>query len=316
MPKPSLSGLIRKYLIEVAEEFTGDDILTYCDQSGGFFAAGDTSKQQADVKKNIHQCLHRLAEKNEIARVRRGVYRRIDGDASDIQILDSLPDPLDLKFPLGLERYVRLYPGDLIVVAGAQNAGKTAFLLVFALLNWGLSRIRYQSSELGAPRLTRRLNCFEEVYGASSEDWRQHVEFKERSNNFTDLLHPGWINIIDYFEIEERFYTIAGPFRQFSQRLQQGIAVVGLQMTHGNNSGRGGSFSKEKPSLYLTLDFFQEVGLNRLVIEKAKDWADDQRNPNGLDFWFEIRKGCEFVLKDRPSKAEKLVAKARERSGK
>jgi hypothetical protein len=67
----------------------------------------------------------------------------------------------------------------------------------------------------------------------------------------------------------------------------------------------------EKPFLYLTLDNFKERGLNRLVIEKAKDPANNDVDPNGMDFWFCIEKGCNFIPVDKPRDANGLVAAAR-----
>jgi hypothetical protein len=60
------------------------------------------------------------------------------------------------------------------------------------------------------------------------------------------------------------------------------------------------------------MDYFKEAGLNRLVIEKAKDPARDDVNPNGMDFWFRIEKGCKFIPFEKPNNADSLVAKAKE----
>jgi len=71
----------------------------------------------------------------------------------------------------------------------------------------------------------------------------------------------------------------------------------------------------EKPFLYLTLDYFKDCGLNRLVIEKAKNPANDEINPNGMDFWFRIEKGCNFVHEKRPQNAKQLIKDARKQAG-
>ena len=36
-------------------------------------------------------------------------------------------------------------------------------------------------------------------------------------------------------------------------------------------------------------------GSNRLKIVKAKEWARDDINPNGLEWSYKLVKGCQFV---------------------
>ena len=48
-------------------------------------------------------------------------------------------------------------PGNIIVVAGEQNAGKTAFLLNFVRLNMTRHEMFYYSSEMGASEMRKRL---------------------------------------------------------------------------------------------------------------------------------------------------------------
>ena len=89
-----------------------------------------------------------------------------------------------MRLPLGLDQYVLIYPGDLIVVAGATNAGKTAFLLDLVRFNWDQFPVKYLTSELSDKLLTLRLLRFCEVHGTSLEDWEQHVDFRSRDSNF------------------------------------------------------------------------------------------------------------------------------------
>jgi hypothetical protein len=77
---------------------------------------------------------------------------------------------LPLRWPLGIEQYVNLFPGNLAVVAGATNAGKTALLLNVVYLNhltFPLP-IYYFCSEMGDIELKERLELFE---GMSIEKW-------------------------------------------------------------------------------------------------------------------------------------------------
>ncbi len=101
-----------------------------------------------------------------------------------------------MKYPFGIEKLFNTYPGNLIVVAGASDAGKTAFLLNFVRLNMDKYPIYYQSSEMGAEELANRLEQFDLPLGS----WTFTAE--ERSRDYADVIRPDCINIIDYLEFE------------------------------------------------------------------------------------------------------------------
>jgi hypothetical protein len=197
-------------------------------------------------------------------------------------------------------------------VAGASNAGKTAFLLNLVRLNWDLLPVKYLTSELSEVRLNIRVHDFCEVHGTSLDDWDRLVDFRRRDSNFASAMNPAGLNVIDYLEVYQDFQEVGLPIKAIFQRQEgrTGVTFLSLQK-HGNRLGRGGSLTIEKPFLYLTLDYFKERDLNRLVIEKAKDPARDDVNPNGMDLWFHIEKGCRLIPVDKPGDANKLVAAAR-----
>ena len=56
-----------------------------------------------------------------------------------------------------------------------------------------------------------------------------------------------------------------------------------------NGPMQGLEFSLEKPRLYLSMDF------NVLKIIKAKNWAVEGQNPNGMEFHFTLHSGAKFV---------------------
>ena len=64
-----------------------------------------------------------------------GCYRLIDTFTEEIDFLNATTQCFDIKFPLGEERYVLILPGNIIIIAGISNAGKTAYLLNFIELN-------------------------------------------------------------------------------------------------------------------------------------------------------------------------------------
>ena len=53
-----------------------------------------------------------------------GVYRLLDKTIEYIQLSDQTPQPLNFKWPFGIEQFADLYEGNIAVVAGTSNAGK------------------------------------------------------------------------------------------------------------------------------------------------------------------------------------------------
>lgn len=193
--------------------------------------------------------------------------------------------PLAIKFPFQIEELANTYPGNIIVIAGAANSGKTAFLLNFVRMNMHHFNIYYQSSEMGGIELANRLECFENIH---LDEWNFTAE--ERSSNFADVIRPDCINIIDYMEFDNsEFYRVNDYLRAIHEKLNSGICIVAIQKNRGSELGRGGNLGLEKPRLYLTMD----AGL--VKIQKAKNWARFNKNPNGLQLGFKIVKGCKFI---------------------
>lgn len=201
--------------------------------------------------------------------------------------------PLAVKYPFGIEGYFNTYPGNIIVLAGAADSGKTAFLLNFIKLNQYDFSIFYQSSEMGKDELASRLVKFE---GIALDDWNFTAE--ERSHDFADIIRPGCVNIIDFLELAGDFYKVAEYMRQIHDKLAGGIALIALQKKRGAELGRGGDFGLEKPRLYLTMD------KGKLTIQKAKNWTNPEDNPNGLIVNFKIVGGCKFILTEDWHKVE------------
>lgn len=225
---------------------------------------------------------------------KRGCYRPIQADAPEIDFMNAdttVTFPLTWPYPFDLHKLVTLYPKNVVVVAGASNAGKTALLLNLVHLNLHQAdfRIRYMSSEMGAEELKLRLGKFEDT---PLEYWENRkLRFLERSSNFSDLVDPDGLNLIDYLEIHTDFFRVGEEIKKIYDRLRKGIAVIALQKKMGQEVGRGGEFTLEKPRLYLAID------PGKLTIIKAKNWATHLINPNGKQFQFKLVAGCKFLAK-------------------
>ena len=192
---------------------------------------------------------------------------------------------LPVKWPLGIERYVNLFPGNMAVVAGSPNAGKTALLLNFIRLNQDAFSIYYLCSEMGSVELRHRLEKFP---GMAIEDWK--FEAIERSGDFADVIRADCVNIIDYLEMTTDLWDINTYLTAISHKLGSGLALVAVQKKLGALIGRGAEFGMEKPKLYMAMD------AGKLTIVKGKSWAAKDVNPNRLKISFKIIGGCQFEI--------------------
>jgi hypothetical protein len=252
--------------------------VTECDTELGIVTNRD--------KTNRRKIYQRLVEEGIIARIedRPGTFRVIERESNSLDFMSAdTGTVIPFKWPFELETLVNIYPKNLIVIAGTSNAGKTAFLLDFIRLNMAQFKINYFSSEMSPEELRLRLEKFD----MALSEWR----FKpyERTSNFADAVISDAVNIIDYLELTDNFYKVAGELKAIFDKLTTGIAIVAIQKKQGAALGRGGDFSLEKARLYLSMEG------NELKIVKAKNYAKANYNPNGLTIGFHLVSGAKFI---------------------
>ncbi|MCD6379666.1 hypothetical protein J7M07_04395, partial [bacterium] len=262
--KKSLAEEIRDWVLSSPDVFMSADIIREFDL-----------RTRTD-KKNCYKVLERLVKEGLIERCgdRRGKYRVVDDAADTIDFLNASDETMDIRYPFEIEKYVLTHPGNIIVVAGEPNAGKTAFLLNIVRMNMENHDIWYFNSEMGAAELKKRLMNFD----IPLKDWR--FKARERGSNFHDVIQPNAVNIIDFLEIYDNFYLIGQDIKMIHDKLDKGIAIIAIQKNRGTDFGLGGQRALEKPRLYLTM------GDSKIKIVKAKNWRLSDVNPNNLEVGF------------------------------
>jgi hypothetical protein len=236
-------------------------------------------------KKNCSEILRRLVG-TVIERVgdRNGQFRKIESDLEKMNWKDvRVDDYYDLKMPLGLHQLCHIYKTNIIIIAGSPNSGKSSFCLNIAKINRDKD-VRYFNSEMGNEELKNRLSLFE---GMELKDW-DHVEFYERSTNFSDVIYPDSLNIIDYVEITKDFFKVGGVIMEIHEKLKDGICVICLQKNRGVELGRGGGLTEEKARLYISMDY------QKLKIVKCKNPRLGQK-VSGKEIDFKLVDGTTFI---------------------
>ena len=278
------------------ERNVSQEVTDFVNSSNGVFYSSEVEiflhYSSTTEKKNVSQVLRRLAREGTIEKAgsKNGCWRRIDKDVEYINWQDAEDAEYPLELPLNIHSLVKLYPGNIAILAGASNTGKTSFMLETIRLNQREHPVTYLNSEMAAPELKLRLKLFSDVI--SLDKW----QFKaiERSSNFADVIDPDGFNIIDFMEIYDEFWKIGGWIRDIHIKLKKGIAIIAIQKKSSTKKdqqdfARGGELTLEKPRLYMAMD------RGKIKIVKAKIWRNHEQNPNGLIRDFKIISGWKFL---------------------
>lgn len=266
-----------------------ETILQYwVDASPGAFSVGMFTRDPEAELNYITKC-ERLVEQGTLNRwgSKRGWYipRRLE--LKEMDYVNANDEAVDIWLPFGLSDYVELYANSVVIVAGTYNAGKTCILLNIIAENqrkeWD---IHYFNSEMSAGELKKRLGKFD--YTALT-DW--NFKAYERAEDFQDVIIPGEnsLNIIDFLEVHDEFYIVGRKIKEIHDRLNGGLAIIALQKNPGRDEGMGGSRSMEVARLALAIDY------GRVKISKAKNFRQQDKNPNGLQKDFKILHGSQII---------------------
>jgi len=219
-----------------------------------------------------------------------GNWRILNIERKKMDIINVAKADLNLWLPLGIHDLTSIHPGDIIVVTGDPNSGKTALLLRIIkenlLLGWSSF---YFNSEMGAHSLRERLDRFGDFPIESDK-----FNVFERSADFADVLEPGEgiLNVIDYLEVSDEFYKIGGYLNQIHKKLNGAIAFVAIQKKDRRSDlPLGAQRALEKPRLALAL---RAGNPNTLTILKAKNRKVDY-NLDGRKRDFKLVAGCKFI---------------------
>lgn len=240
---------------------------------------------------HLRVIMHRLCEKGIAEAIKGrgdGWFRFIDKELMPMRLSGANPNKvIALKLPFGLEKYIRIYRKNIIIIFGSKSAGKTAFLINLAKLNMGNFPIAYFNSDMGEEEFRMRLDKFGDL---DIELWDKQVELYEKSLNFEDVIKPDYINIVDFLEVFDEFWRIGEPIQQMASKLNNGILIVAIQKNPNVDYGLGGQRAIEKAKLVLSLD------PGKIKIIEAKNWADGiTTSPKGKMWTYKLVGGARII---------------------
>jgi hypothetical protein len=238
----------------------------------------------SEDKHHLKVILNRLKKKGIIqSSGEDGRWRKVDDTAEELNWWDVDPNvTLPLEFPFELENLVELFPKSVVIVAGASNAGKTAFCYNTIALNMHKFPVDLYNNETSPEQMNKR---FAPLMIPRPPPFKTF----QRYDRYQDIIDPDHLSVIDYLAVDSDFYMIGAEISAIWKKLNKGVAVIALQKPPGRDDAFGGSMVRNRASLYVTLD------KDRMKILKAKAWKDPQVNPNGKQWTFRLEHGIHFV---------------------
>lgn len=244
-------------------------------------------------KTNRRSVFHRMKKDGQIIGIknRNGWFRKREKDMVCADYTNVVPSYINLDMPLGISNIVKFSPKAIIIVAGSTNAGKTTFLMNIVKAN--NCKFFYFNSEMSVAKFRSRLDDF----GLPVSFWDVKMKMIEKVDNIADIIQPNDINIIDYLETDwEKPWLAGNKIREIFDRLDQGVAIIGLQMKSGTSIPRGGEGALEKAQFAIGLDYKDGQYIAKIL--KAKEPAKPEFNPNHCI--------CNFIYRNKFTEFFKL----------
>jgi len=248
--------------------------------------------QHKEDKKKIQTIFGRFVKEGLVERTGRvaGEYRVLDYQCKPTDFRAKYAGGIDIRYPLGADRFFHTMPKNIIVFTGVKETGKTAIALNIIKLNQNRESalpIKYFSNEFGGAELQDRLLNFD----MPLNDW--NFDFYERANNYGDVIGKDHINIIDYLELLDNFYLVGKKISEIWEKLDQGVAIIFLQKDKGKEIARGGHTSLDRARAYFVID--PDFPGQTIRVETMKNWRDPLLNPKGYKRNYKIVKGCKLI---------------------
>ena len=282
-----------------------DDIRDWIAATDSHFTSRDIHRElglvERNHKKNVATILSRLCDDGLIEKSddKRGSWRVVDKTYKEQSWWQDQGQPLPLRMPLDAGDFIRLYPGNIVLVEGAKSQGKSAFALEFCRLNKGLypGRILYQNVEMADSELLERFMAYGDVM--TPEEWRQSVIFVRQTDSWWDKVLPDGINVVDYLIEYKESYLVPDYIWKIHQKLKTGIALILLQRDPRKPYGHGGRAVRDIPRAVISLM------RHKIRLEDVKSYFPSvYGNPSGLcrEYkqvnWWEFKAGSEWNFEE------------------
>jgi len=269
----------------MAENLTQETVWAFIElEDNEFFVDRVRAKHKiAPDSSSFHSAIKRFTDQDKIKRIGRGLYRKVVTvepikwwEADESETFDfrwPMGHGYDEYSEFGFEGLIEVNAGDIIILAGESNAGKTAFALNILAenLHHGCVLMGNEYTVQGAkpsPKFKRRMQRMDWVDWMNG-DGQPKFSLLPVELNYEDHVVPGKINIMDWIALPDKFWQIRDVLHDIQKTNGAGVSVACLQKGRGQELAEGGKYTEQFASVYLTFD---RMGDNetRLTVGKVK----------------------------------------------
>ena len=188
----------------------------------------------------------------------------------------------------GFEDLFNVSEGDLIVIAGTSNVGKTTLALSILGENVTKHPCMLMGSEHASsdgfilPKFKRRLERMK--WAPLFKDGELTFKLLPVVEDYEDWVEQGKINIIDWIALDEKLWLVGNTLKGIKDAAGKGITIAVLQKKHGTNYAYGQEATEHYADVYMTIDQLGKFE-SMLTLGKVKDYKARVR---GRTWGFEV----------------------------
>lgn len=258
---------------------------------------------------NFYKSINTLVAKKYIKRIAYKRYRKVR-QVSPIKVFGrERRPPINLRFPvnhttgkqIGLFDDVVIREGDLIVVSGFTNQGKTLICLSFAGENIDMHPILMgneytQFTEEGdepSPRFLNRLDGMDWIEWVNG-DGKEKFTLLPVRDDYAEHIERDKLNVIDWINLPGEYNMIGRLMENIQKEVGRGIIIASLQKNPDAKHGMGGPGTAHFAALELLLDNFNKNEV-MMTVGKVKEPKPGRISPTGRKFVYFIEDGVKIT---------------------
>lgn len=259
-------------------------------------------------KDTVRYALKKMCEAEVIESVGRktGLYRKVNKEVKEQAWWEDEGLPLPLRFPLNVDQFANVYPGNIILLEGSKSQGKSSFCFEFARLNQNIypKKVQYQNIEMANSEIKERVKQYEEDRMWTEAKIRDRVTMIRRTSDWADIIVPDAINIVDYLLEYSETFKLPNFIFDIHKKLTTGICLIAVQRDPVKPYPTGGRATRDIPRLVLSL-----MG-HKIRLEDVKSYKGEI-NPTGMICkykkvrWWKFLKNGEWQSEEEAMETDK-----------
>jgi hypothetical protein len=252
----------------MTEQLTSDKLKHFIDiEDEEFYLDKLREKHGIDPDSSVfHTTIKRMVDARELKRIGRGVYRKIKKIEPVKWWENTGGEPINFLFPRSHEDYsefnieeaLEVWAGDMILISGVSNYGKTTIACNMLGENLDLMPCFLMGSEYTAgdgkisPKFERRMKRMKWVEWL--KDGMPRFQLYPVGSDYEDYIQPDSLNVVDWISLPGEYYMIDHVMKSIKDRVGNGIAVVVLQKNKNNENPEGGERAERYADVHIKID--------------------------------------------------------------